>query len=85
MRMTLQNDAATEAEEGGAAGSEWTAAVRGKLRGALKSKELTQDGFARKHDIGTSWLNKFLRGEIDNPRVNSLDRLEKAIELELRS
>lgn len=83
--MTLQNGAATAAEEGAGAESEWTTAVRSKLHEALKRKELTQDGFARKYDIGTSWLNKFLRGEIANPRVNSLDRLEKAIELELQS
>lgn len=80
--MSLQNGAISGGE---AAPAGLTGVVRTKLREALKARELTQDAFARRHDLSTSWLNKFLRGEIDNPRVNSLDRLEKAIALELQS
>lgn len=59
--------------------------VRAAVRNTLKERGLTQDAFARRHDLSSSWLNKFLRGESDNPRWRSLHRLEKAIEAESRS
>ena len=56
--------------------------VRTAVRSALKEGNMTQEAFARKHNLSYSWLNKFLREESDNPRFRSLERLEKAIERE---
>lgn len=56
--------------------------VRAAVRTTLKTRRLTQEAFARKHNLSSSWLNKFLREECDNPRFRSLERLQKAIESE---
>lgn len=56
--------------------------VRTAVRNTLKARRLTQEAFARRYNLSSSWLNKFLREECDNPRYRSLQRLEKAIETE---
>jgi len=56
--------------------------VRSAVRNTLKTRRLTQEAFARRHDLSSSWLNKFLREECDNPRFRSLERLQKAIDAE---
>lgn len=56
--------------------------VRAAVRHTLKTRHLTQEAFARRNNLSSSWLNKFLRQECDNPRFRSLERLEKAIKSE---
>lgn len=56
--------------------------VRAAVRNTLKERRLTQEAFARRNNLSSSWLNKFLREECDNPRFRSLERLQKAIETE---
>lgn len=59
--------------------------VRADLKRTLASRRLTQEAFARKHDLSSSWLNKFLRGEVDNPQLRSLLRVQEAIDAERRA
>lgn len=54
--------------------------VRGRIAKTLASRHLTQEAFARKHDLSSSWLNKFLRGEVTNPQLKSLERVQKALD-----
>lgn len=56
--------------------------VRSAVKKTLKSRRLTQVQFAQKHDLSYSWLNKFLREEADNPCIDSLARLQKALDRE---
>lgn len=56
--------------------------VRGQLAETLTSRQMTQDAFARKHDLSYSWLNKFLLGKVKNPRWHSLQRIQKALDAE---
>jgi transcriptional regulator with XRE-family HTH domain len=56
--------------------------VRAAVRNTLETRHLTQEAFARRNNLSSSWLNKFLREECDNPRFRSLERLQKAIERE---
>lgn len=56
--------------------------VRADLRKTLTKRRLTQEAFARKHDLSSSWLNKFLLGKVENPQFRSLERVQKAIEAE---
>jgi transcriptional regulator with XRE-family HTH domain len=51
----------------------------------LEDRRLSQQEFADKHALSHSWLNKFLRGKTENPRVKSVSKLEKAIEAEKRA
>lgn len=59
--------------------------VRELLHKVLKTRRMTRDAFARKHDLSSSWLYKFAQGNVDNPRWRSLERLEKAIKSEAES
>lgn len=56
-----------------------TNTVRTDLKKTLRNRGLTQDAFARKYDLSSSWLNKFLRGETDNPQIRTLERLQQAL------
>ena len=56
--------------------------VRESLHKTLKSRRLSLKEFADKHEIGSSWLYKFGAGKLTNPRLNTLERLQKAIEFE---
>jgi predicted transcriptional regulator len=56
--------------------------VRSDLHRVLKQRQLSLVGFARKHEIGSSWLYKFSKGTLDNPRFNTLEQLQKAIKCE---
>lgn len=56
--------------------------VRTQLKQTLESREMTQEAFARKYDLSSSWLNKFLREEVTDPRISSVERLQKAIDAE---
>ena len=56
--------------------------VRESLKRVLKAQRLSRQAFARKHEIPTSWLDKFAAAKLNNPRYSSLKRLEKAIESE---
>jgi len=56
--------------------------VRESLRNVLKVSDLSLEEFARKHDVPKWWLFRFHQGKVTNPRLNSLARLQKAIESE---
>lgn len=51
------------------------------LRARVKACPVTQDELtaAASGAFSSSWLNKFSRGEMQNPRINSLDALESAL------
>jgi len=53
--------------------------VREDLKHTLHRSELSQEAFAAKYDLSYSWINKFLNGHINNPRLDSLTGLEAAI------
>jgi len=59
--------------------------VRGQLKKTLKDRRLTQEAFARKYDLSSSWLNKFLRAQVADPRISSIERVMKAIAAESRA
>lgn len=59
--------------------------LRDEVRGTLERRGLTQEAFARKHDLSSSWLNKFLRSQVDDPRYSSLVRLQNAVTAERRA
>lgn len=59
--------------------------IRESLHKILKNRRMTREAFARKHDLSSSWLYKFAQGNVDNPRIRSLERLERAIESEAQS
>lgn len=52
------------------------------LEAVLKQRELSQIEFADKHGLSYSWINKFLNDVADNPRLNTLNELQAAIEKE---
>lgn len=58
--------------------------VRGQLAKTLTSRRMTQQAFARKHDLSSSWLNKFLLGKVKNPTFRSLQRIEQALNAEAK-
>jgi transcriptional regulator with XRE-family HTH domain len=60
-------------------------AVRTQAARTLKNRRMTQEAFARKHNLSSSWFNKFLRGCVTNPRINSLERVQRALENEART
>ena len=51
------------------------------LRARVKACPVTQDELtaAAAGAFSSSWLNKFSRGEMQNPRINSLDALAAAL------
>lgn len=55
--------------------------LREDLQAALKASELSQVEFAARYGLSYSWVNKFLNGAADNPRLSSLTQLEAAIQL----
>ncbi len=59
--------------------------VRGQLAKTLTSRQMTQDAFARKYDLSSSYLNKFLLGKVKNPTLRSLQRIENALEAEAQA
>lgn len=56
--------------------------VQKELREVLQARGLSQVEFAQIHGLSYSWINKFLSGVADNPRLNSLNDLQAAIEKE---
>jgi predicted transcriptional regulator len=56
--------------------------VRESFYNVLKNRNLTVEEFSRKHDVPIWWLYRFRQGKVTNPRLNSLERLRKAIETE---
>lgn len=56
--------------------------VRESLKQVLVAQRLSRQAFAQKHKISTSWLDKFAQGVLNNPRFNSLKRLQDAIRSE---
>jgi transcriptional regulator with XRE-family HTH domain len=56
--------------------------VQKDLRDVLHESRLSQFEFAERHGLSYSWINKFLNGIADNPRLNSLNDLQAAIEKE---
>jgi transcriptional regulator with XRE-family HTH domain len=56
--------------------------VQNDLRQVLKERGLSQLEFAQAHGLSYSWINKFLSGVADNPRLNTLTDLQTAIEKE---
>lgn len=58
--------------------------VRSNVKAVLAKHGVSQDEFARRHGLSSSWLNKFLRAELNNPRYLSLKRLEDAVSAERR-
>lgn len=56
--------------------------VRESLRNVLKDRDLSLKEFAEKHDVPKWWLFRFHQGKVTNPRLNSLERLQRALETE---
>lgn len=56
--------------------------VRESLNQVLAARQLSQQAFAKKHGLSQSWLNGFASGDLNNPRYNTLKKLEAAIESE---
>lgn len=59
-------------------------AIRARARDILHAHDLTQEGFARKHGLSYTWLTKFLQGRMVNPRYQTLERLQLALDAESR-
>lgn len=59
--------------------------VRESFHNVLKNRKLTVGQFSRKHDVPLWWLYRFGQGKVENPRLRSLERLQKAIEIEAAS
>ena len=47
-----------------------------ELRAYVRNHDLSQEKLAREAGISYSWLSKFAQGQIDNPRADSIARLE---------
>ena len=47
-----------------------------ELRAYVKSHDLSQEKLAREAGISYSWLSKFAQGQIDNPRAETIAKLE---------
>lgn len=58
--------------------------IKQDLEAVLKQGELSQIEFADKYGLSYSWINKFLNDVADNPRLNTLNDLQAAIEKERR-
>jgi transcriptional regulator with XRE-family HTH domain len=56
--------------------------IKQDLAAVLKQSELSQIEFADKYGLSYSWINKFLNDVADNPRLNTLNDLQAAIEKE---
>lgn len=56
--------------------------VRQDLVNVLRQRDLSQFEFAEKHGLSYSWINKFLNNVAKNPRFNTLNDLQAAIEKE---
>lgn len=56
--------------------------VQKDLADVLAKRGLSQVEFAKIHGLSYSWINKFLNGVADNPRLNSLNDLQAAIQKE---
>lgn len=59
--------------------------IKQDLEAVLKQGELSQIEFADKYGLSYSWINKFLNDVADNPRLNTLNDLQEAIEKERRA
>jgi predicted transcriptional regulator len=59
--------------------------VRESFHNVLIDRNLTVEEFSRRHHVPIWWLYRFKQGKVTNPRLNSLERLQTAIETELRS
>lgn len=59
--------------------------IKQDLEAVLKQGELSQIEFADKYGLSYSWINKFLNDVADNPRLNTLNDLQAAIEKERRA
>ena len=47
-----------------------------ELRVYVRNHELSQEKLAREAGISYSWLAKFAQGQIDNPRAETIAKLE---------
>jgi transcriptional regulator with XRE-family HTH domain len=47
-----------------------------ELRAYVKTHELTQEKLAREAGVSYSWLSKFAHGQLNNPRTETLAKLE---------
>jgi transcriptional regulator with XRE-family HTH domain len=56
--------------------------VKEDLKKVLRQRGLSQVEFAEIHGLSYSWINKFLNDAADNPRLNTLNDLQSAIEKE---
>lgn len=56
--------------------------ARESFLNVLKDRKLTVEEFSRKHQVPIWWLYRLRQGKVTNPHVNSLERLQKAIESE---
>lgn len=54
--------------------------LRTKLAAAIDEAGKSQALFAAEHGFSFSTLNKFLRGELANPRLSTIHAYERAIE-----
>lgn len=56
--------------------------VRQELSELLATRGLSQFDFAVKHGLSYSQVNKFLNGHVDNPRLSTIEDLQRAMERE---
>jgi transcriptional regulator with XRE-family HTH domain len=47
-----------------------------ELRAYVRNHDLSQEKLAREAGISYSWLSKFAQGHIDNPRAETIAKLE---------
>ena len=47
-----------------------------ELRAYVRNHDLSQEKLAREAGVSYSWLSKFAQGQLDNPRADSIARLE---------
>lgn len=56
--------------------------VRKELQETLKVRGLSQFDFAKAYDLSYSSINKFLNGHGMNPRIQTVEKIERAIKRE---
>jgi transcriptional regulator with XRE-family HTH domain len=59
--------------------------VRADCLKVLSQRGLSQQDFADRYDISSSWLNKFLRAKKTDYRVGSVEHLRLAVQQEKRA
>lgn len=56
--------------------------IRRELSDLLVERGLSQFEFAARYDLSYSQINKFLNGHVDNPRLSTIEELQRAMRRE---